>query len=64
MRKSKNYGVGASIAFLVIWAFFIIGWILNIIDLIKMDIELTGVVILKIIGIFILPLGSIMGWFF
>ena len=64
MRKSKNYGVGASIAFLVILALFIIGWILNIIDLIKMDIELTGVVILKIIGIFIVPLGSIMGWFF
>ena len=64
MRKSKNYGIGASMAFLAIWAFFVVGWILNIIDLVKMNIELTGVVILKIIGIFVIPLGSIMGWFF
>lgn len=41
-----------------------IGWVMNIIDVIQMlDGDITGMFILKMVGIFITPLGSILGWF-
>jgi hypothetical protein len=40
----------------------IIGWFLNIAKLISGDMIITGEFILRIIGIFAAPLGSIMGY--
>lgn len=39
-----------------------VGWILNIINIARSDFELNGVLILQIVGIFVAPLGSVMGW--
>lgn len=40
-----------------------IGWIRNLIQLFSASFDpLTGEVVLKIIGIFIAPLGAVMGW--
>jgi hypothetical protein len=44
-----------------------VGWILNVISLFNMamtDSPVTTMFVLKIIGIFIFPLGSILGWFY
>lgn len=64
----RNIRVGLSdtgiIAVLMLVALAAVGWILNIISLMSMELlPLTGFVILKIIGIFLFPIGAIIGWF-
>ena len=40
-----------------------IGWVLNIMQLFTSTFDpLTGEVLLKIIGIFLTPLGAVLGW--
>ena len=64
MKKIDSFG-------LVFWLYIciivagVVGWCMNIYQLVTLDeFSLTGVVIVKIIGIFIAPLGAIMGYFF
>ena len=41
-----------------------IGWVMNIYDVVQMlDGNITGKFLLKLVGIFIAPLGSFLGWF-
>lgn len=41
-----------------------IGWVMNIVAIAhQCCTPLTGVMVLRIVGIFIAPLGSVMGWF-
>ena len=45
----------------------LVGWVLNIISLINLAITgspITLLVLLKIVGIFIPPLGALLGYFF
>lgn len=54
--------IGAAFIFGIL---MFIGWIMNILDLIGMTNVLdTGIGILRVIGIFVPPLGAFMGWFF
>lgn len=64
--KSKNRGFTLfELTQVILVLFFFIGWIMNIVDIVKAGpIEFTGVMICRVVGIFIVPLGSIMGWFF
>lgn len=62
-RKQTNtfgiwFGIGVIIAILAF-----IGWVANIIQTIMlMSAPITGTFILKVIGIFAFPLGSLLGW--
>ncbi len=52
-----------------VWAIIVAvigtGWVFNIIDIIEANFDpLTGLLVVKVIGIFIPPLGAIMGYFF
>jgi len=41
----------------------VIGWLLNIVQIFRMaDDPVTGMFIIKCIGVFAIPLGSILGW--
>jgi hypothetical protein len=40
----------------------VIGWLINIAKLVGGDMVITGEFILRIIGIFVFPLGGIMGY--
>lgn len=48
----------AILGILVAW-----GWVLNIIDLLRMSDILVGEGAVRIAGIFIPPLGALLGWF-
>lgn len=69
MKKIRNYeGIG-SILFLltsvVIGITFFIGWCMNIFKILNGDFShLDGLLVLRIVGIFVAPLGSILGLFF
>ncbi len=61
--KMKN-AAGMSV---LLWLIVIVGWIMNIVSVISLalaDNPITTLFILKIVGIFIVPLGSILGYFF
>lgn len=46
------------LSFLVLIAY---GWVLNIIDLIHMCDGITGLLVARVVGIFIVPLGAVLG---
>jgi len=38
-----------------------VGWIMNIVAVAQSDV-VTGMVILRVVGIFMAPLGAVLGW--
>lgn len=52
---------------LFLWLFGAIGWVMNIFKLVTTDLalaEFTMLEVCRVIGIFLAPLGSILGLFF
>ena len=47
---------------LAIWFAAIVGYIANIVQIAQAD-TITGMVLVRVIGIFLAPLGAIIGWF-
>ena len=48
---------------IILWFAMVIGWVMNIVQLIQTaDNGVTGMYILKIVGIFAAPLGGLLGW--
>jgi hypothetical protein len=42
----------------------VVGWVMNIITLVDADFaNITGLLVLRVIGIFIAPLGGVLGYF-
>ena len=39
------------------------GWVMNLVEIVNYDFaSITGMIILRIAGIFIAPLGAVLGW--
>lgn len=54
----------AVLTWVIVWLVMLIGWVMNIIqvvDTFNID-AITGLIIIKIIGIVVGPLGAVMGW--
>ena len=46
------------------WLAVVVGWIMNIVDLFDQSFTpLTAVAVLRVVGIFVPPLGAVMGFF-
>lgn len=51
------------LAFLVAIAIgLIVGWVLNVVTLYNAPPELTWSLVVRVIGVFVAPLGAILGW--
>ena len=52
--------------YVVFWVGVVVGWVMNVMYLIRLEslTPLTGELAMRLIGIFIVPLGGIMGLFF
>lgn len=56
-------GITAALIWLAVVVLGVIGWVMNIITIFGTDHILdTGKGILRVVGIFVPPLGAIMGW--
>jgi hypothetical protein len=57
---------GTSLGLLMYLAFIVAiigGWVMNIVEIANYDFaSITGMIILRIAGIFIAPLGAVLGW--
>jgi hypothetical protein len=63
MRHHTDLSAGA-IFILSVWFLAILGWVMNIFDIVEMvNDPITGMFILRCIGVFVAPLGSILGYF-
>lgn len=58
--RNDNVLLELSLVFLMILA--IVGYVWNIVKLVQSDV-ITGMVIARVAGIFLLPLGAILGYF-
>lgn len=62
MNKQKGFTLSEFIVFLI-WLVFLVGWIWNIVKIAQADFTpLTGVLVLRIVGVFVAPLGGVMGY--
>lgn len=65
--KSVNYDAGTGIGVLVLCAglFLVVGWIMNIAALFSAPAiaAWSGMEIARVIGVFVAPIGGILGWF-
>ena len=67
MKQYRATGIGAILG-VMLWVLLIItfayGWVLNVIAIATSDqIIFTGEMVMRIIGVFIPPIGAIMGLF-
>jgi len=53
-------GIATLLAAILIMAAFV-GWVLNLVQIAETD-HFTGMLILRAIGIFFMPMGAILGW--
>ena len=63
-RASSGTGaIVAALVYLVLVIALVYGWIANIVSLYHSNFnELTGQLVLRIVGIFVAPLGAVMGY--
>ena len=63
MSSSEQGAIGAALIWLAILCAAAYGWVMNIVQLYHSSFsEITGQLILRVIGIFVAPLGSVMGY--
>ena len=49
---------------ILLWAAGVIGWVMNIVAIANGTFDpLTPMMVLRLVGIFMLPLGGVLGWF-
>ena len=63
MHKQRGYTGVMALFIIALWVLALGGWIANIVKLVGMDFgAITGLLIVRAIGIFIAPLGAVMGF--
>lgn len=63
MSSSEAGAIGAALIWLVIVVAAVYGWVMNIIQLYHSSFnDITGQLILRVVGIFVAPLGAVMGY--
>lgn len=56
--------IGKIILVVLLWVVGLIGWIMNIVRLIDCNFDpIHAEVVLRVIGIFVAPMGSVLGFF-
>jgi hypothetical protein len=57
-------GGGCAIGFIMLWVAAGIGWILNIAKIVgSINDPITGMLIFRAVGVFLFPVGCVLGWF-
>ena len=62
MSRTTFASILPAILVLTLWAVGVYGWVMNIVQLVAIaDSTITGMFILKAIGIIVAPLGAVLG---
>lgn len=61
--KQQGY-TSVAVAYLILVVLCAIGWIMNVVSIIHtIDMPISGLFILRCVGVVLFPLGVILGWF-
>lgn len=61
--NNADYGLGYYLTLLAIWFLIFIGWVLNVIEIWHtVDNPITAKFVLRVVGIFIAPIGAVLGF--
>lgn len=60
--SSVRSDVAVLLLYITILLLALVGWVKNIIAIIDSDGTITGMLIGRVIGVFVAPIGSILGW--
>ncbi len=63
MSFLEKFTIGYALFIIILAILVAIGWVMNVIDLVRWNADITAEFIIRVIGIFVPPLGAIMGWF-
>lgn len=64
MKKKQKGTTLVELLTLIVYIAALIGWVWNIVKIFHIvDDPITGVFILRVVGIFVAPLGAILGYF-
>ena len=62
--KSSNLGLWGALSIVCLWLAGIVGWVLNLVAIFDANFsQLTGLLVLRIIGVLVAPLGAVLGLF-
>ena len=62
--KSYILGAGAAIAILVVFIAAIVGWVMNVVELIgTMGSGIDAEFVFRLVGVVVAPLGAVLGYF-
>jgi hypothetical protein len=62
MKNQKGTSLSALLS-VIVWVLSAVGWVCNIITLAQSNFDhITGLIILRVIGVFVAPLGSVLGF--
>lgn len=63
MKKQEGAAGVVLLIWIAVWILGVIGWIMNIVQIVKtIDAPITGMFILKCVGVLAAPLGAVLGW--
>lgn len=63
MKKQSGYAAVLGLVYLLLIAACIGGWVANIVKFVNMDFaQVTGMLVVRGIGIFLAPLGAVLGY--
>lgn len=65
MKRNQQGSATAGLLLILVWIIGLFGWGFNIYKIICMDFAagVTGMMVARIIGVFIAPLGAVLGFF-
>lgn len=63
MKRHRDVTAHVFIAFVTVVVIAVIGWVMNIYSLVTAVGETTGLTVVRAIGIFVAPLGAVLGYF-
>lgn len=61
--KKQIGATAVELVFVLVALFSAIGWIWNIVKIIGSDFALNGMLIARVIGVFVAPVGAVLGYF-
>lgn len=63
MAKEIKVGIGTWLLLVAVFILGFAGWVMNIMTIAGSSFnDLTGLLILRVVGIFIAPMGAVLGW--
>ena len=64
MKNSQKGYTSIGLVFIIVWLALAVGWVMNVVEIVQtVSDPITGMFILRCVGIIVAPLGGVLGYF-